>query len=71
MAQFLPVDRATPYLLPPSVDECLPESHLLLVLVERGGPTRCVTQQHLAELAVMIAAITRSKRDGRKQAVAA
>lgn len=31
---FVPVDRATPYLLPPSLDEWLPEDHLARFVVE-------------------------------------
>jgi transposase len=34
MPTFRPVDRATPYLLPPSVDEWLPETHLARFVVE-------------------------------------
>ena len=34
MSNFRPVDRATPYLLPPSVDEWLPAGHLARFVVE-------------------------------------
>ncbi|HXD03784.1 MAG TPA: IS1182 family transposase [Novosphingobium sp.] len=34
MSNFRPIDRATPYLLPPSVEEWLPEDHLARFVVE-------------------------------------
>ena len=34
MSRFRPVDRQTGYLLPPSVDEWLPEGHLARFIVE-------------------------------------
>lgn len=34
MSRFHPVDRQTGYLLPPSVDEWLPENHLARFIVE-------------------------------------
>jgi len=34
MSRFRPVDRGTGYLLPPSVDEWLPENHLARFIVE-------------------------------------
>ena len=34
MSRFHPVDRQTGYLLPPSVDEWLPEDHLARFIVE-------------------------------------
>jgi transposase len=34
MSRFIPVDRDTQYLLPPSVDEWLPENHLARFIVE-------------------------------------
>lgn len=34
MCRFHPVDRQSGYLLPPSVDECLPEDHLVRFVVE-------------------------------------
>jgi transposase len=34
MSRFVPVDRATPYLFPPSVEDWLPESHLARFVVE-------------------------------------
>ena len=39
MSTFRPVDRDTGFLLPPSVDEWLPERHLARFVVEVGrGP---------------------------------
>jgi hypothetical protein len=37
MSHFVPVDRDTAYLLPPSVDECLPDDHLARFVVEVIG----------------------------------
>jgi transposase len=34
MSGFIPVDRQTQYLLPPSVEEWLPENHLARFIVE-------------------------------------
>lgn len=34
MSRFVPVDRDTAYLLPPSVDEWLPSDHLARFVVE-------------------------------------
>ncbi|WP_173862554.1 hypothetical protein [Pusillimonas sp. T2] len=34
MSRFRPVDRQTGYLLPPSVDDWLPEGHLARFIVE-------------------------------------
>ena len=34
MSRFIPIDRATPYLLPPSVEDWLPETHLARFVVE-------------------------------------
>ena len=34
MSRFVPVDRDTAYLLPPSVDEWLPKDHLARFVVE-------------------------------------
>jgi transposase len=34
MSRFVPIDRDTPYLFPPSVDEWLPENHLARFVVE-------------------------------------
>ena len=34
MSNFRPVDRETGFLLPPSVEECLPERHLARFVVE-------------------------------------
>ena len=34
MSHFRTIDRATPYLLPPSVDEWLPADHLARFVVE-------------------------------------
>ncbi len=34
MSNFRPIDRATGFLLPPSVDEWLPEQHLARFVVE-------------------------------------
>ena len=34
MSNFLPIDRQTGFLLPPSVDEWLPEKHLARFVVE-------------------------------------
>jgi hypothetical protein len=34
MSRFVPVDRDTAYLLPPSVDEWLPDDHLARFVVE-------------------------------------
>lgn len=34
MSGFIPVDRQTHYLFPPSVDEWLPENHLARFIVE-------------------------------------
>jgi hypothetical protein len=34
MSRFIPVDRDTDYLLPPSVDDWLPENHLARFIVE-------------------------------------
>lgn len=34
MSNFRPIDRATPYLLPPSVEEWLPDDHLARFVVE-------------------------------------
>lgn len=36
-SQFRSVDRDTPYLLPPSVEEWLPEDHLARFVVETVG----------------------------------
>jgi transposase len=35
---FVPVDRATPFLLPPSLQEWLPEEHLARFVVEVVDP---------------------------------
>jgi hypothetical protein len=34
MSRFIPVDRDTDYLLPPSVDDWLPENHLARFIIE-------------------------------------
>jgi len=34
MSRFIPVDRQTDYLLPPSVDEWLPDEHLARFVVD-------------------------------------
>ena len=34
MSNFRPIDRQTPYLLPPSVEDWLPERHLARFVVE-------------------------------------
>ena len=34
MALFRPIDRATPYLLPPSVEDWLPKDHLARFVVD-------------------------------------
>ena len=34
MANFRPIDRATPYLLPPSVEDWLPKDHLARFVVD-------------------------------------
>ncbi|MBI3917190.1 MAG: hypothetical protein HY322_09300 [Betaproteobacteria bacterium] len=34
MVNFRPIDRATPYLLPPSVEEWLPKDHLARFVVD-------------------------------------
>jgi len=34
MSRFRPVDRQTPYLFPPSVEDWLPENHLARFIVE-------------------------------------
>ena len=34
MANFRPIDRATPYLLPPSVEDWLPRDHLARFVVD-------------------------------------
>ena len=34
MSRFVPVDRDTAYLLPPLVDECLPDDHLARFVVK-------------------------------------
>ncbi|CAE6863679.1 hypothetical protein R69658_07737 [Paraburkholderia aspalathi] len=34
MSRFVPVDRQTGYLLPPSVEDWLPEDHLARFVVE-------------------------------------
>lgn len=34
MSPFRPIDRKTPYLLPPSVEDWLPEDHLARFIVE-------------------------------------
>ncbi len=34
MSRFIPVDRVTAYLLPPSVEDWLPEAHLARFVVE-------------------------------------
>ncbi len=34
MSRFIPVDRQTDYLLPPSVDEWLPDDHLARFVVD-------------------------------------
>ena len=34
MNRFIPVDRQTDYLLPPSVDDWLPEDHLARLVVD-------------------------------------
>ena len=38
MSRFIAVDRDTAYLLPPSVDEWLPEDHLARFVVEVFQP---------------------------------
>jgi len=38
MSRFVPVDRDTQYLLPPSVDDWLPENHLGRFLGGGGRP---------------------------------
>lgn len=37
MSNFRPTDRQTGFLLPPSVDEWLPEKHLARFVVRRHG----------------------------------
>jgi hypothetical protein len=37
MSNFRPIDRDTDFLLPPSVDEWLPQRHLARVVVEVAG----------------------------------
>lgn len=34
MSRFLPIDRATDFLLPPAIQEWLPEAHLARYVVE-------------------------------------
>jgi transposase len=34
MSHFVPIDRQTSYLFPPSIDEWLPENHLARFIVE-------------------------------------
>ena len=34
MANFRPIDRATPFLLPPSVEDWLPKDHLARFVVD-------------------------------------
>jgi hypothetical protein len=34
MSSFHPVDRKTPYLLPPSLEDSLPEDHLARFVIE-------------------------------------
>src|SRR4051794_639738 len=36
MANFRPIDRATPYLLPPPVEDWLPKNHLARFVVDIG-----------------------------------
>jgi hypothetical protein len=44
MSRFVPVDRQTGYLLPPSVEDWLPEDHLARFVVE------VIAQMDLSEL---------------------
>jgi hypothetical protein len=37
MSNFRPIDRQTGFLLPPSVDEWLPEKHLARLIFTRSG----------------------------------
>ena len=42
MSPFRPIDRATPYLLPPSVEEWLPKDHLARFVVD-------IVEQHMTQ----------------------
>lgn len=41
MSKFGPIDRTTGFLLPPSVDEWLPERHLARLVVEVIDDSTC------------------------------
>jgi hypothetical protein len=42
MSRFIPVDRQTDYLLPPSVDEWLPDEHLARFVVDVVDSWTCL-----------------------------